>query len=463
MPRNSWFDRLTQLRSGGATDATPTTGLVLSGGGARASFHIGALRYLYDCVGIAPSSIVGTSAGSIVSLILAQSINPGEQAAQLRALEDIWLTMKDSSDMFAEQAWFTRLRGHADDLTGGLSGLLSTSEREESMSAVDGDADDVSETVQRAMEDDPSQDMTLTPTVIGQLAGSLLKIGRVGSGLAASVRGAERANSAFRPGPIVRRLLFESGFQAAKVASSGVALRLAFVDLNTGALRFMRQDGVIVDRDDRPIDDTSYDLTLGVWASCAIPGVFRPVKMGDGVYVDGGVRENVPVEMAVTHLGATRPYVIVASPPGLAHEDFTSKDIVSVLLRSGVIMFNEAIQDEVEWARSAGACVIEPLTNVHDAGTVHPLLLRINRDYGWTRAAEELTTAPPSLREVDESIVKARCDLAADIRRGDATEEKLGVHRRKITRLLRRADPTLLPPSYETWADEVMPPGVSLP
>lgn len=40
-------------------------GLVLSGGGARASFQVGALRYLYDEVGITPSVITGTSAGSI--------------------------------------------------------------------------------------------------------------------------------------------------------------------------------------------------------------------------------------------------------------------------------------------------------------------------------------------------------------------------------------------------------------
>ena len=238
------------------------------------------------------------------------------------------------------------------------------------------------------------------------------------------------------------------------MAESGVELRLAFVDLNSGSLRYMRQDGVIVDRDDRPISHTHFDLTLGVWASCAIPGVFRPVKMGDGVYIDGGVRENVPVEMAVTNLGVTKPYVISAAPAGVAHDDYSAKDLVSVLLRAGSIMFDETMQDEVEWARAAGACVINPITSVHDAGTVHPMLLRVNRDYGWTRAAEVMTDAPPSLREVDENIVKARCDLAADIRRGDATDDELRDHRRRIAKLVARADPMLLPPGCETWADD---------
>ena len=427
------------------------TGLVVSGGGARASFHIGALRYLYERAGIAPTRLVGTSAGSIVSLMLAQSADPAGQLAHLQALERIWLSMTDPSDMFAEQAWFTRLRAQLDGLSG-LTGLLGDGDRDGAPVVAD-DVDDASQLVQRAMEEDPSQDMTMTPAVLRQLAGSLLRVGRAGAGLAASVRGAERANSAYRPGPIVRRLLFESGFDAAKVASSGIELRLAFVDLNTGNLRFMRQDGVIVDRDDRVIDDTGYDLTLGVWASCAIPGVLRPVKIGDGVYVDGGVRDNVPVEMAVAHLGVTKPYVIAAAPADVAPDDYTSKDLVSVALRAGAIIFNETIQDEVEWARASGACVIEAITNVHDPATVEPALLHINRDYGWTRAAEEVTGAPPSLRDVDEAIVKARCAWAAAVAAGD--DDVVPELRDRLRDLLARADTALLPPGHETWADRL--------
>ena len=51
---------------------TPVTGLVLSGGGARAGFQVGALRYLCDRVSISPSVITGTSAGAILGTLLAQ-------------------------------------------------------------------------------------------------------------------------------------------------------------------------------------------------------------------------------------------------------------------------------------------------------------------------------------------------------------------------------------------------------
>jgi len=303
------------------------------------------------------------------------------------------------------------------------------------------------------MADDPSLDVTLGPGILWQLIGSLPRIGRAGAELAASVRGAERAASAYRPGPIVDRLLFESGFQSARVAASGMRLRIAFVDLNSGTLRYMREDGIIVDREDHPIDHTRHDLTLGVWASCALPGIFRPVKLGSEVYVDGGARESVPVEMAVTHLGVTKPYVIAAAPPGVGAEDFTDKDVVAVLLRVSAIILDETFQDEVEWARAAGACVIEPRLSVHSALTVDPTLLRINRDYGWMCAAEEVTDATAALRAIDDAIIRARCEWAALVKHPSPDDDAIAEVKARIKSLLTQADDTLLPPGHKTWAD----------
>jgi len=282
-----------------------------------------------------------------------------------------------------------------------------------------------------------------------QFIGSLPRIGRAGAGIAASMRGADRAASAYRPGPIVDRLLFESSFRPSRVNDSGVRLRIAFVDLNSGQLRFMREDGVIVDREDKPVGAASYDLTLGVWASCALPGIFRPVKLGDGVYVDGGVRENVPVEMAVTNLGVTKPYVIAAAPPGVEAGDYSHKDVVAVLLRSAGLVLDETIQDEVEWAISAGACVIQPRLDIHSSLTVDPVLLRINRDYGWIRAAEAVTEAPGSLCDINDAIIRARCHWAAAVR--DVPEASVADLKSEIGELLVQADITLLPPGHQSW------------
>ena len=455
MPRHTWFDRLLRLShpDAASTPAPPVEGLVLSGGGARASFQLGALRYLYERARIAPTRILGTSAGSIAATILAQSADPAAQAGYLAELEELWLAMNDASQMFTEQAWFTRLRNQWDD----LAALLP---QPGEAGAPPGDETTVTETdparrLEEAMTDDPSQDMAPGPA-IWQLLGLLPRLGRAGAGLATTVRGAERAASAYRPGPLVHRLLFESGFKASRVPASGVQLRIAFVDLNSGALRFMRQDGIIVDRDDRPVDATRYELALGVWASCSIPGVFRPVQLGQAVCVDGGIRENVPVELAVNSLGVTKPYVVAASPPGVEAGDFSAKDMVSVLLRTAAITWDETVQDEIGWARAAGACVIEPHIDVHGAMTVEPALLRINRDHGWIRAAEEVTGAPGSLRDIDDAIIAARCDWAklenppAGQSPDDKAEQVSGIQAR-LAELLSQADPALLPPNATTW------------
>jgi len=450
MDRHTWFDKLLNLSRPSGPEVQ---GLVLSGGGSRASFHIGALRYLYERAGVAPTCIVGTSAGSIVAAMLSQSLDPKEQAKSLLELEKLWLAMTSQEDMFVEQAWFTRLRGQWDDIADLLTQhVLPDTTGEPAETVVETASDDSpAELVMKAMADDPSQDITMTRGILWQLAGSLARIGRAGAGLATSVRGAERAASAFRPGPIVKQLLFESSFTPSSVGASGVRLRIAFVDLNSGDLRFMRQDGVIVDREDHPIGAEPYDLTLGVWSSCALPGVFRPVKLGDGVYVDGGVRENVPVEMAVTSLGVTKPYVIVAGPPGVDTGDYTTKDVVTILMRVANLVLDETIQDEVEWAKAAGACVIQPRVDVHSAMTVDQALLHINRDYGWMRAGEEITNAPQPARDIDDALIQARCRWADLVKQPGKRAANVAAVRAQIHDLLGRADAALLPPGYEKW------------
>ncbi len=44
-------------------------------------------------------------------------------------------------------------------------------------------------------------------------------------------------------------------------------------------------------------------------ASCALPSIFPPVRIGDRLYIDGGVADNVPIGPAVD-LGATTVYVM---------------------------------------------------------------------------------------------------------------------------------------------------------
>jgi len=46
--------------------------------------------------------------------------------------------------------------------------------------------------------------------------------------------------------------------------------------------------------------DAYRDVSLhdAIYASCAIPGIFPPQKIGDAYYIDGGVADNLPLQMA---------------------------------------------------------------------------------------------------------------------------------------------------------------------
>lgn len=74
-----------------------------------------------------------------------------------------------------------------------------------------------------------------------------------------------------------------------------------------------------------------------VRASCSIPGVFRPVKIGDKVYVDGGVVSPVAVE-AAKRLGADMVIAVDISASG---ERTPPVNTIETLLQSIDIMYSK--------------------------------------------------------------------------------------------------------------------------
>jgi NTE family protein len=54
---------------------------------------------------------------------------------------------------------------------------------------------------------------------------------------------------------------------------------------------------------------TEGDLADAVLASCSVPGILPPVKIGDEHFIDGGIVNSIPVARAV-RLGATTIYVL---------------------------------------------------------------------------------------------------------------------------------------------------------
>jgi len=74
-----------------------------------------------------------------------------------------------------------------------------------------------------------------------------------------------------------------------------------------------------------------------VRASCSIPGVFRPVKIGDKVYVDGGVVSPVAVEVA-KRLGAD---VVIAVDISASTERTPPGNTIETLLQAVDIMYSK--------------------------------------------------------------------------------------------------------------------------
>src|SRR5260370_1280747 len=119
-----------------------------------------------------------------------------------------------------------------------------------------------------------------------------------------------------------------------RVAASGIKLRLGAVSLESGELRYVTESGELVSRDNVSLGLEPVDLHEAVLASASIPVMFPPVRLGDEHYVDGGVRELLPLDFAFQHLGADHIYAVVASALGVtAAPTFRDKGLLDVAQR----------------------------------------------------------------------------------------------------------------------------------
>ncbi|NLE97141.1 MAG: patatin-like phospholipase family protein [Propionibacterium sp.] len=393
--RSGWFG----LPFFGAKPEPEVVSCTLSGGGSRASFQIGALAYLYrHDPDFTPTVFVGASAGAILAAGLSQYGTPEEQQEWVDLLEEVWLGMRGTDDMFTPREWFRKLQDegpswleivHPTEPPKPARPILPFFRRDSDSPDTPDSPDSPVDPVELALMPDQELRAEWSLQHLSALAGNVGRLPRIGSDMSAIWAGLERTRSMYRPGPVLQALLEPAVFKPERVPASGMTLRVAMVALESGDVRFMTERGTLVGRMDEPFDDESHDLVLGLLASCSIPAVFRAVPIGDETYVDGGTRENLPAEMAIGLLGASRNYVISSQDGGVQRRaNMADDNIFSVVMRSTEILIDEAGRDELEYAISAGATTIYPEISVHDAMTVHPALMQINRDYGWMRAAE---------------------------------------------------------------------------
>ncbi len=190
------------------------------------------------------------------------------------------------------------------------------------------------------------------------------------------------------------------------IARPGLQLRLAVTALRAGVLRFVTEDGTIVESDARtpaPGDAAGpVDLVDGAIASASVPMVFPPHPMADDDYVDGGVIEIVPVSAAAA-LGATRIIAVVAVPLRLQRDerDYAAAPAGYIGLRSmGMIGVAERQISNLNVHLPEGTTLttVDPVVDVVGLFEIEPGLLRINKDYGWLRAADLLAEGDADIR-----------------------------------------------------------------
>ena len=423
------------------------TALALSGGGARGSFEVGAVKCLYRRFGVRPELLTGCSVGSINAVKLAEARigQPAEHLQAIQGLEQIWYRLQTNDDMYLPAPWLAQLLQIPV-----LGAHLKAAINGESGPEMD---------VGRSWIDLALVVPTAVP--LASLLGP--SIGR--QAIEALAAGLD-APSVFVLDPMDMKLRDPVNLDLLKVAK-GTPLMMAVTSLESGALRYVTGDGRFVERDGRtpvasavpaemsrctsqaeafralqgeisrvrteraaattaarrqqldralrslhvrtqhafdalqaclvspgPTVDATVSVLDGVMASSTMPAVFVPVRLGLETYVDGGVREIVPIGIAA-QLGATEIYAVLASSRDLPNNrSFARESFLSILMQALVeITLKEVVRDDLEPANAQGVPihVIAPTFDVHGTTQVEPGLISISMDYGYLRAADVVT------------------------------------------------------------------------
>ena len=331
-------------------------GLVLTGGGARAAYQVGALLAISEMRGSGPSPFsifAGVSAGAINAVSIAAGADEFQVAAQ--RLGDIWRSLTP------DRVYRTDARGLVaigtrwiKDLSAG--GLLGSSR------------------INYLLDTDP----------LGQLLHETLPIARLGQHFrSGALRGVAVSSTSYATGLAV------TFFDGAKDVQPW------FRTTRIGVRQRLRLPHVL--------------------ASAAIPVFFPPVKIKGLFYGDGCVRMHCPLSPAI-HLGADRILAVgVQSPPPVElpleqsraprREWLPPSEIVGVLLNA---VFLDALEADVERLERVNRTVafIHPDhhgTESQPLRAIPTLVLRPSQDLG-TLAADQYSRFPRMLRYLLKGI-----------------------------------------------------------
>jgi len=380
-------------------------GIVLGGGGTLGDFQVGALQFLSRYLaqnGIRPQIFCGTSAGAVNAAAAAAATATDQDVSKLK---DLWLKgVTDIRQFFEFEQWF-------DDLGPNLATLARGGIVERGIAIVD---------------------------ILLHSAIDVVRHRELSSTLVDILKDVSDANlSVLKPEP-VRKKFFDLFGDDLKdlVKSTSVKLTLTAVNLEAGDLEYFCNPACRGQlRRTYTVRSSPQSLTQAVFASGAVPGLFKPAEICGKNYVDGSAREIAPIE-AATDLGAKTLFVILAFSRNLtpATSIITSHQItdwrvqanfVDVVRRSTNALLNEIVKNDLAPRGQRRCFTIDPQQNIHPFLEFHAGLMSINVDYGYMRAFDVVVGPTlvecPKCRELTERIISKRLriwklehDLIAD-------------------------------------------------
>lgn len=420
-----------------------TLAIVLSGGGARGDFEVGALELMYQR-GYRPDILTGTSVGSINASKLAEGEGGPNQG--LAGLRGLWHDLRWDSDMWEGAAWLRTIDPKLANAIVSQATPPMTGPTEFAAPPSAGWPGELAYGLSNAIN-------------------GLSWLTTDGVALLKAAQAFMDARSVFTLAPIKRRIE-SGGLDESKVAAwarAGGRLRMATVGLESGLLRYVTETGLLVERDHKTtvqkvtqptaraqaiaaqmmalqdeiagaqdelrsaapgekarlvslirskqaelvrlaaemaVEQTKstqvplkVPVGVGALASSSIGVVFEPVTMGDECYVDGGHRDTLPLQAALD-LGADRIFAVMASPPELRRvADMRRARVGDIAVRALLeVHLDEILQNELypptSWPGEYR--LIAPTVELHGMLTIDPGLIRINMAYGYMRAADTL-------------------------------------------------------------------------
>jgi NTE family protein len=370
-----------------------------------------------------PEIVTATSAGAIAAAVLAQARTLDEFAQRVDEIEGDVLAMTSPERVFGKQEWLDALDGTRlgreiqQEITEGTRppfplGSAMTQPGHGLVPAASSD--------RQARRNARRARRRRQRHLLRLLAGAGLRLPRVRRRLRTS------GSSVLNLEPLANALHDGAhgigAVDADLIRRPGLQLRLAVTALRAGVLRYVTEDGTIVESDARtPAPDESagpVDVVDGAIASASVPMLFPPHAMADDDYVDGGVIEIIPVRAAV-ELGATRIIAVVAVPLVLPRDerDYADAPAGYIGLRAmAMIGIADRQLANLRTPLPAGATLttVDPVVDVVGLFEVQPGLLRINKDYGWLRAADVMAEGCPDLladvAAGTHALTEARCE-----------------------------------------------------